>query len=123
MLQGFTQFCMALLEVREQSYVFDGDHGLRSKSLKQLNLPFSERPYFGPADHNSSNSKTLSKEWRNEYGTTATYLLTSLRFWKLCLDYCCYVMDVNRFPFEERSSSGSAATRTGRFADSPVGWN
>src|SRR5262249_14555727 len=123
MLQGLPQFCIALLDLLEQPNVLYSDDRLISKSFEKLNLPFSERPYFGPADHNGSNSETVSKEWSNEYGASATYLLTSLRFWKLCLDYRCYVMDVNRSPFKQRSSGGRAATRTGRFADSPVVWN
>ena len=38
MLQGFAQFCVALLEFLEQPHVLDGDHRLVGEGLKQLDL-------------------------------------------------------------------------------------
>ncbi len=43
MLQGFPQFCIALLEFLEQPDVLDGDHGLIGEGFQQLDLPLGRK--------------------------------------------------------------------------------
>src|SRR5262245_28548949 len=43
MLQGFTQFSVALLDLFEQPHVFDGDHRLGCEGFQKRNLLLSER--------------------------------------------------------------------------------
>ena len=50
MLQGFTQFCVALLQFLEQPDVLDGDDRLVGKGFKKRDLFFSKRPHFRTAD-------------------------------------------------------------------------
>src|SRR5215467_10100410 len=52
MLQGFTQFCISLLDLLEQPHVFDRDHRLIGEGSEESNLFFGKRPNFGSADLN-----------------------------------------------------------------------
>src|SRR5262245_58102583 len=60
MLQGLTQFRVALLDLLEPSHVLDGDDRLRSKSLKQFYLPLAERTDFLAADKERPNRYALA---------------------------------------------------------------
>src|SRR4029434_81849 len=53
MLQGFPQFCVALLEFLEQPYVFNRDHGLIGEGFKQFNLLIREWTNLSSEDHNT----------------------------------------------------------------------
>src|SRR6266536_3380734 len=53
MLQGFAQFCIALLDLLEQPHVLDGNHGLASESLQEPDLLVREWANFGSANHDS----------------------------------------------------------------------
>src|SRR5262245_28862532 len=52
MLQGFTQFCIALLDLLEQPDVFDGDDRLVRKGLQKRDLFLGEWTYFFTANRN-----------------------------------------------------------------------
>src|SRR5215470_10105911 len=51
MLQGFTQFCIALLDLREQPHVFYGYNGLVGESFKQLDLFLGKWANLHPTNH------------------------------------------------------------------------
>src|SRR5262249_27118888 len=55
MVEGFSQFHVALLDLFEKADVLDGDDGLRGKGLKQFHLPLAERTDFLPADKERPN--------------------------------------------------------------------
>src|SRR5215467_11365280 len=48
MLQGLAQFCVALLDLFEQSHVLDGDHRLIGEGFEQSDLLVGKRPYLHP---------------------------------------------------------------------------
>ena len=52
MLQGFAQFCVALLEFFEQPDVLDGDHGLIGKGFKKRDLFIGKRTRFSTTKYN-----------------------------------------------------------------------
>ena len=50
MLQGFAQFCVALLHFFEQPHVLDGDHRLIGEGLEKSDLLVGERPNLRAAN-------------------------------------------------------------------------
>src|SRR5262245_20358939 len=52
MLQGFAQFCIAVLNLLEQPYVLDGDHSLVGEGFEQFDLALGKRPGFLSAQPN-----------------------------------------------------------------------
>src|SRR5262249_45993218 len=50
MLQGLAQLCVALLDLFEQSHIFNGDHCLVCEGFKQSDLLVGKRPYLHPPD-------------------------------------------------------------------------
>src|SRR5215813_516091 len=71
MLQGFAQFCIALLNLLEQPHILDGDHSLVGESFKKSDLLVRERPDLCSADHNGPDWNAFSKQWcdKNRPGT------------------------------------------------------
>jgi hypothetical protein len=62
-LQGLPQFRVACFEFLEQPDVLDGDDRLRSKGLKQFDLPVGERSHLRSAKPNHTQRDALS-QWR-----------------------------------------------------------
>src|SRR5262249_36557315 len=62
MLQGLPQFCVALLDLFEESHVFDGDHCLIGERFQESNLLFGEWTNFSPANQDSPNRSSLTKQ-------------------------------------------------------------
>ena len=54
MLQGFPQFCIALLEFFEQPDILDGDHGLVREGFEKGDLLVRERVDVQSANMNNS---------------------------------------------------------------------
>src|SRR5262249_52901037 len=68
MLQGFPQFCVALLQFFEQPHILDGDHGLRSKRLEKRDLFVGEGANLRAANCNHTNGNPLAKQRGTEHG-------------------------------------------------------
>src|SRR5262245_51528617 len=66
MLQGLTQFRVALLDLLEQPHVFDRDHGLIGEGLEKGDLLLIERTNFRAANHNDPYWNALSKQRRGK---------------------------------------------------------
>jgi hypothetical protein len=60
MLQGLTQFCVALLEFLEQPYVLDRDHRLVGESFEERDLFVSEWLNFHAAYPDRTNGYPLA---------------------------------------------------------------
>ena len=59
MLKGLAQFCVALLDLREQPHVLDGDDGLICKGFEKRDLLVGERSDFRAANQDRSNRNTF----------------------------------------------------------------
>ena len=66
MLQGFAQFCVALLDLLEQPHVLDGDYCLVGEGLEERNLLLGERPNLGAPNPDSTRWPHLlaATEWQ-----------------------------------------------------------
>src|SRR5262249_13798918 len=95
MLQRLAQFGIALLNLLEQPYVFDGDHRLVSEGLKKFDLFFSKRSNFLAANGDHSDRNTLAQQWRAECCSHPGNWLSRLIVRELC-KLCCNVMYVYR---------------------------
>src|SRR5688572_20373114 len=60
MLQSFAQFCIALLDLLEQTHVLDGDDRLVGESLEKGNLLLSEGFDFRAANSNGADRNALA---------------------------------------------------------------
>jgi len=61
MFQGLAQFCVALLDLLEQSHVLDGNHGLIGEGLQQSDLLVSERTGLDSKNYNRADRKTFAQ--------------------------------------------------------------
>ena len=61
LLQRFCEIISALAQLVEQSRVLDGNDGLGSEVLHQLDLLIGERPYFGAIDKEGADQLVLLK--------------------------------------------------------------
>src|SRR5262245_30323606 len=109
MLQGLPQFCVALLDLFEQSHVLDRDHGLVSEGLKKFDLFFSKWSNFLAADGDHSDRNTLSQQWRAECGSHSGNWLSRFIVRELC-QLCCNVMYVYRLAVDHGSAGWRPAT-------------
>jgi hypothetical protein len=63
LLQGFAQIFRSLSQLIEQARVLDGDDGLGSKVLDQLDLFVRERQHFGAIDKKRTNQLLPFEQW------------------------------------------------------------
>src|SRR5262245_12902212 len=96
MLQGLTQFRIALLNLFEQPHVLDGDNGLVCKNFKKSYLLLREGPNFRAANRNHSDRSSLPEQGCGENSASATELLHESRFRKLSLNLGHDVVHMNR---------------------------
>src|SRR5262245_41358397 len=96
MLQGFAQFCVALLDLFEKADVLDGDDGLRGKGLKQFDLLLGERADLQAADMNRPDGNSLAQQRRGERCPNAD--TSGEARWKVILWHCCQVINVKGLP-------------------------
>src|SRR5262245_50188003 len=62
MLQGLSQFRIALLELLKQPHVLDGDDGLVGEGFEELDLRRGEGAHFNATcDHSSNECSMLAK--------------------------------------------------------------
>src|SRR4030095_977795 len=71
MLQGLAQYCIALLNLLEQSHVFDGDNGLVGEGFEKGDLFVGERTNLRAADGNSPNRETLAQQRHGKHRASA----------------------------------------------------
>jgi hypothetical protein len=64
MLQGFTQFRVALLDFLKQSYILDGDNGLVGEGLQKGNLSFWKRTNFLSTNVNNTYWRAFAEQRR-----------------------------------------------------------
>src|SRR5262249_54179479 len=108
MLQGLTQFSVALLDLLEQANILNSDDGLGSEGFKQLDLLFREGTDLHSANANHPNGDTLAHKRSFKIRAKTNLLLVSPHFWIFGVDLCCEVVNVNRPSFD----NGSAADKT-----------
>src|SRR5262249_30057961 len=104
MLQGLTQFRVALLDLLEQSHVLDGDDGLVGKGFEKGDLLISERTDLRADNTNNPQRNTLSKQGRGDYCPMAEPTLTLLGVGKLGFALRFHVMDMKGLAVKYRSS-------------------
>src|SRR5262252_10242241 len=109
MLQGFTQFCIAFLDLLEQPNVLNCDHGLVSKSLEQRDLLVCERTDLLAPNRNDPDGQTFPQQWHGKNSPRARKLLESRRLREL-VSLCRQVMNVNRLAVDDRPRSRQAPT-------------
>src|SRR5262249_46451256 len=63
MLQGLSQFCIALLDLLEQPHVLDRDDSLVGESFEESDLFFAKRTNLHTANVNRSDHKSFAKQW------------------------------------------------------------
>src|SRR5262249_8392940 len=61
MLQGLAQFGIALLDLLEEPYVFDGDHGLVGEGFEKSDLFLRERADLHTANHDRPDGRALAE--------------------------------------------------------------
>src|SRR5262245_52380788 len=105
MLQGLAQFCVALLDLFEQTNVLDGDHGLISESLEKSYLFVRKGLNFRAPNENRSNRKTLPEQWRTDDRPGPVADSSRLREWELPVGLCLQVSDVNELSVDHGSPS------------------
>src|SRR5215831_16312134 len=105
MLQGLPQFCVALLDLFEESHVLDGDHGLIREGFEKGDLFVSERSNFLAADCDHSDRNTLSQQWRTKCSSHPRNWLSGLIIGEL-RQLCCNVMNVYRLAVDHGSARG-----------------
>src|SRR5215470_898036 len=66
MLQGLTQFRVALLDLLEQSHVLDGDDGLVGKGFEKGDLLFGERTDLQTSNEDRSGGNASSEQGRGK---------------------------------------------------------
>src|SRR5262245_42830212 len=71
MLQGLAQFCVAFLNLLEQTHVFNRDHGLIRESCDQLNLTHRKRHHVLAPNRDCPNGIPFSKHGHSEKRTRA----------------------------------------------------
>jgi hypothetical protein len=108
LLQRFTQFA-------EQARILDGDHGLVSEGLDQLNLLIRKRLYFKSAEHDCANGFALSQQRSGQYRSVAKakrHLATVRKF----INGCFKVVYVDWYAINDGAPSDPPAT-DGPFID------
>src|SRR5262249_38864868 len=63
MFQSFPQFCIALLDLLEQSDILDGDDRLVGEGLQKRNLFLRKRTHLRPANMDRPDRNSLAQEW------------------------------------------------------------
>jgi hypothetical protein len=63
------QFCVALLQFLEQSYVLDGDNRLIGKSFEKSDLLVCEWIGYSTSNKNGPNRNLFAQEWHGKYGS------------------------------------------------------
>src|SRR5262249_30574194 len=122
MLQGFPQFCVALLQFFEQPHILDGDHGLRSKRLEKRDLFVGEGANLRAANCNHTNGNPLAKQRGTEHGPitmlcgAASSIIRSDRQ---------EVMNMERFMVDKRTTNyiisiNGVVTTDGASSDRPI---
>ncbi len=104
MFQRFAQFCVALAELLEQPDVLDGDDRLVGEGFEERDLFIGKRTDFDAANQDSPDRNTLAKQGRGKNRPTARYLLNTPGIWKLAVDICCEVMNMNRLSIDDGST-------------------
>src|SRR5512134_2506627 len=84
------------LQFLEQAHVFDGDDGLASESLQELDLLVRERAHFGAANHDSPNGDSLAQQRGGQYGAMSRTSLKAQTFRKLGFSLCRHIVNVDR---------------------------
>src|SRR5215813_7725630 len=105
MLQGLPQFCIALLDLYEQSDIFNRDDSLISEGFEKFDLFFSKRSNFLAADCDHSDRNTFSQQWRTKCGSHPRNWLSGLIVGEL-RQLCCHVMNVYRLAVDHGSAGG-----------------
>src|SRR4029434_7922679 len=62
-LQGFAQFCVALLDFLEQPHILDVDDSLIGEGFQELDLLVREWADFHPANPIAPNCNPLTEQW------------------------------------------------------------
>jgi len=73
LLQRLRQLAVALLQLREQAHVLDGDDGLVRERLKQGDLGVSERRDLGAPELDGADRHSLAQERHAEKGAVAMF--------------------------------------------------
>src|SRR5215831_4076601 len=84
MLQRFTQFCVALLDLLEQPNILDGNDRLVRKGFQKFNLSIRERTYLSSPDDDYTNGGSLSEHGRAEKRTDSPSRTLGLRKFGFC---------------------------------------
>ena len=95
----------------KQPDVLDGDHGLVSKGLEQLNLIVREWPDLRTTNRYSSNGHALSQQRRDKYGSSTSNLLRNFGIRIFGLDLRQYVVNMNRLTVEHSATNRKASTK------------
>src|SRR5262249_2312837 len=100
MFQGFTQFCIALLQFLEQPHVLDGDHRLVGKGLQKSDLLGSERTRLDSSNKDRAERCTLAEQWDSQPSpgqkTTLTFQRCGLG--KFRIQVCNFFINMNLLP-------------------------
>ena len=107
LLQGVGELARALLLGLEQTYVFDGDHGLVGESGHQLDLLVGERQRLLAGQNNDADSHTLAEKRHPEHRAKPP---NSLRFLKGVLRIGRDVGNMDGPAFEQGSSGQRPAS-------------
>src|SRR5262245_15657964 len=105
MLKGFPQFCIALLNLFEQSHVLDGDHSLVGKGLEKSNLLVRERTDLQTSNKNHSDGNAFSEQGCGKDGSKAYQLLVRFGLRELGFQYCRNIMNMDCFPIDHRTTT------------------
>src|SRR5262249_17703236 len=104
MFQGFPQFCVALLDLLEQSHVLDGDDRLISEGLEKGDLLFRERLDHGTTNDYNADRLVLPHKGCGENSADAkTFCSGSSNRVFFCDGE--HILDVNDLALEDRAGN------------------
>src|SRR5262245_29511251 len=110
MLQGFAQFCVALLDLFEQPHILNCDDSLISEGFKERDLLVSKRTDFGTPNKNRPDWNALAQQRRGKCGSGANAFLILFAVRKLRFNGRLQIVNVDRLLVDHGSAVGRAAS-------------
>src|SRR5262245_18136368 len=110
MLQGLSQFCVALLDLLEQPHVFDGDDRLVGEDFKKRDLLLREGADYSTTNDDDADRLVLAHEGRNEYRSDAEALDLGDAFRKLSSGDGEQIFNMDYIAVDDRTANSRVAT-------------